>query len=105
MADNPTKWLTQITSDTTRNVAANIGGGVSHTTVSRAATAEQPPAHLVIDVARAYGTHPVRALELAGYITAEEARPYSPASSLRAVPSLVLLQELARREAEHARTH
>lgn len=103
MTDSAHGWLTQITTDTTRNIAANIGGGVSHTTVSRAANAEHPPAHLVVEVARAYGTHPVRALELAGYLTAEEAHPYTAAASLRQVPTLVLLQELARREAERER--
>lgn len=105
MADNTSNWLHQITHDTTRSIAAtiaaNLGGSISHTTISRAASSDHPPAHIVVAVARAYGTHPVHALQLAGVITAEEARAYSPAASLRTTPTLVLLQELTRRQVEH----
>lgn len=93
-------WLNRITTDAHRTIAANIGGSVSHTTIARAAASDTPPAHLVVDIARAYGINPVQALQWAGLLTPEEAQPYLPASSLRAVPSLVLLQELAHREAE-----
>ena len=104
MADNTSNWLHQITHDTTRNIAATIattsGGSISHTTISRAASSDNPPAHIVVAVARAYGTHPVHALQLAGIITEEEAQPYTATTSLRNVPSLVMLQELAHREAQ-----
>lgn len=104
MADNTNNWLHQITHDTTRNIAdtiaANLGGSISHTTISRAASSDHPPAHIVVAVARAYGTHPVHALQLAGIITEEEAQPYTATTALRNVPSLVMLQELAHREAQ-----
>lgn len=104
MADNTSNWLHQITHDTTRNIADNIattgGGGISHTTISRAASSDNPPAHIVVAVARAYGTHPVHALQLADIITEEEAQPYTATTALRNVPSLVMLQELAHREAQ-----
>jgi len=95
-------WLNRITTDAHRTIAANIGGSVPHPTISRAATSDTPPAHLVVNIARAYGSNPVQALQWAGILTPEEAQPYLPASSLRAVPSLVLLQELTHREAERA---
>ncbi|OAA17319.1 hypothetical protein Caferm_04645 [Corynebacterium afermentans subsp. afermentans] len=104
MADNTSNWLHQITHDTTRNIADTIattgGGSISHTTISRAASSDNPPAHIVVAVARAYGTHPVHALQLAGIITEEEAQPYAATTALRNVPSLVMLQELAHREAQ-----
>lgn len=104
MEDNTSNWLHQITHDTTRSIAdtiaANVGGSISHTTISRAASADNPPAHIVVAVARAYGTHPVHALHLAGILTAEEAAPFTASTALRSVPSLVMLQELARREAQ-----
>lgn len=104
MADNTSNWLHQITHDTTRNIADNItatgGGTISHTTISRAAASSTPPAHIVVAVARAYGTHPVHALQLAGILTPEEAQPYTAGATLRNVPSLVMLQELAHREVQ-----
>lgn len=104
MAENTSNWLHQITHDTTRSIAdtiaANLGGSISHTTISRAASSNNPPAHIVVAVARAYGTHPVRALQLAGILSEEEAAPFTATTTLRDVPSLVMLQELARREAQ-----
>lgn len=93
-------WLHRITTESHRNIATAIGGSVSHTTIARAATSDTPPAHLVVAIARAYGTDPVQALQWAGILTPEETQRYSAAPSLRTVPSLVMLQELARREAQ-----
>lgn len=106
MADNTSNWLHQITHDTTRNIAHNIAtttaGTISHTTINRAAQSDNPPAHIVVAVARAYGYSPVRALQLAGILTEEEAQPYTAHTALRNVPSIVMLQELAHREAQGA---
>lgn len=93
-------WLQRITQDSHRTIAESIGGHVSHTTISRAAASDNPPAHLVVEIARAYGADAVQALQWAGILTPEEVVAYSPAASLRTVPSLVMLQELARREAQ-----
>lgn len=97
-APKTTSWLTSITHDSARTIAANIGDGISHSTITRAAASDTPPAHIVIAIARAYRVPVVPALYHAGIITEEEAHPYRATSHLRTVPSLILLEELRQRE-------
>lgn len=89
-------WLEHITQEPSRDVEKATG--ISHTTITRAARAEQPPAHVVIAVARAYGYNTVTALCHAGILTPEEVAPITCNNPLQTIPSTALLQELLRRE-------
>lgn len=100
MDTNPTSWLDRMTTDSHRAIAQATG--LSHTTISRAASTATPPPAVVVAVARACGYNPVDALYHAGLLTQQEAQPYTGEHDLRTISSRVMLQELLRREAGQA---
>lgn len=89
-------WLQRITHDSSRDVEQRTG--ISHTTIARAAKADQPPAHIVLAVARAYGYNVLDALRYAGILAPEETAGRGAGAALSAYPSEALLYELLKRE-------
>ncbi|MEJ6013985.1 hypothetical protein WG936_09065 [Corynebacterium sp. H127] len=89
-------WLQRITHDSTRDIEQRTG--MSHTTISRAAKADQPPAHVVLAVARVYGYDVISALQHAGVLTAAEVAGRGQGAALSTFPTTALLYELLERQ-------
>lgn len=94
------QWLLSITTDSRHAIAQRLG--ISHTTLNRQINDEgKLSADLIINVAHAYNGDVVRALLLAGKLTAGDVERYQGrggAGGLEQFTRVALLQELLSRE-------